>query len=159
MPSYWPCASGCACAPSGRSSDMPTRRRTSTRTATSARSQTASGGSSSRKRFICATRGPEPEMRKLRAHERDTGAAAGRRYCQYRRYRRGTRDVAPARCADRGCRARGAALVTGLVLLLVLTILGVAAMSTAALEIVIAGNAQFQHDAFALAENAVDTVI
>jgi len=98
-------------------------------------------------------------MRKLRAHERDTGAAAGRRYCQYRRYRRGTRDVAPARCADRGCRARGAALVTGLVLLLVLTILGVAAMSTAALEIVIAGNAQFQHDAFALAENAVDTVI
>lgn len=54
---------------------------------------------------------------------------------------------------------RGAALVVGLVLLLALTILGIAAVSTAALEMTIAGNAQFQHDAFALAENAVDIVI
>lgn len=56
-------------------------------------------------------------------------------------------------------RAHGAALVVGLVLLLALTILGVAAVSMAALEIAIAGNAQFQHDAFELAENAVDTVV
>jgi type IV pilus assembly protein PilX len=56
-------------------------------------------------------------------------------------------------------RTQGAALVVGLVLLLALTILGVAAVGTAALEIAIAGNAQFQHDAFELAENAVDTVI
>lgn len=57
------------------------------------------------------------------------------------------------------CRARGAALVVGLVLLLALTILSVAAVGTATLEIAIAGNSQFQHDAFALAENAVDIVI
>lgn len=59
----------------------------------------------------------------------------------------------------RWSRSRGAALVVGLVLLLVLTILGVAAMRTAALEMTIAGNAQFQHDAFAQAENAVDIAI
>ena len=46
----------------------------------------------------------------------------------------------------------GAALIVGLVLLLVLTVLAVSTMSTASLEIAMAGNHQFSENAFQLAE-------
>jgi type IV pilus assembly protein PilX len=49
-------------------------------------------------------------------------------------------------------RQRGAALVVGLVLLLVLTLLAVSTMRTASLELLMAGNAQFRENAFRLAE-------
>jgi len=56
-------------------------------------------------------------------------------------------------------RQRGAALLVGLVLLLVMTILGVSAMSTATLELTMAGNAQAQEDAFQAAEAGIDLAI
>jgi len=46
----------------------------------------------------------------------------------------------------------GAALVVGLVLLLVLTLLAVSTMRTAALELLMAGNTQYRENAFRLAE-------
>ena len=54
-------------------------------------------------------------------------------------------------------RQSGAALVIGLVLLLVLTVLGVSTMSTASLELAMAGNDQFAENAFQLAETGADT--
>jgi type IV pilus assembly protein PilX len=81
---------------------------------------------------------------------------------QRARYEIPRAEMSRARRLPRGAqprRERGAALVVGLVLLLVLTILGVSGLSTAALEVAMAGNAQFQHDAFELAENAIDIVI
>ena len=56
-------------------------------------------------------------------------------------------------------RQRGAALIVGLVLLLVLTVLGVSTMRTAALELVMAGNVQFRENAFQLASSGLDSVI
>jgi len=56
-------------------------------------------------------------------------------------------------------RERGAALLVGLVLLLVMTMLGVSAMSTAALELAMAGNAQAQEEAFQAAETGIDMAI
>jgi type IV pilus assembly protein PilX len=56
-------------------------------------------------------------------------------------------------------RQRGAALVIGLVLLMVLTVLGVSGMSTATLELTMASNAQFSQDAFQAAETGIDLVI
>ncbi len=56
-------------------------------------------------------------------------------------------------------RQRGAALLVGLVLLLVMTILGVSAMSTATLELAMAGNAQAQEEAFQAAETGIDLAI
>ena len=47
----------------------------------------------------------------------------------------------------------------GLVLLLVLTVLGVSGMNTATMEVTMAGNLQFQQDAFQLAEDAIDIAI
>lgn len=58
---------------------------------------------------------------------------------------------APAR---RG-RQRGAALIVGLVLLMVLTVLAVSAMRTATLDLTMAGNAQFRENAFQLAESGI----
>lgn len=52
-------------------------------------------------------------------------------------------------------RQRGAALVVGLVLLMVLTLLAVSTMRTASLELVMAGNTQFRENAFRLAEIAL----
>ncbi len=49
----------------------------------------------------------------------------------------------------------GAALVVGLVLLLVLTLLAVSTMRTAALELLMAGNTQYRENAFRLAEAAL----
>jgi len=51
----------------------------------------------------------------------------------------------------------GAALVVGLILLLVLTVLGVSTISTASLELAMAGNDQFAENAFQLAETGADT--
>jgi type IV pilus assembly protein PilX len=56
-------------------------------------------------------------------------------------------------------RQRGAALIIGLVLLLVMTVLGVSGMGTAALELVMAGNAESQQDAFQAAETGIDIAI
>lgn len=56
-------------------------------------------------------------------------------------------------------RERGAALIVGLVLLLIMTVLGVSGMGTAALELVMAGNAQSQQDAFQAAETGIDIAI
>lgn len=56
-------------------------------------------------------------------------------------------------------RQSGAALVVGLVLLLVMTLLGVSGMSTATLELTMAGNAQAQQTAFQAAETGIDIAI
>lgn len=53
----------------------------------------------------------------------------------------------------------GATLIVGLVLLLVLTLLGVSGMSMSRLEVQMAGNTQFQQDAFQMAETAIDVAI
>jgi len=64
-----------------------------------------------------------------------------------------TRIVAPR------SRQTGAALFVGLVLLLVMTVLGVSGMSTATLELAMAGNAQAQQQAFQAAETGIDIAI
>jgi type IV pilus assembly protein PilX len=53
----------------------------------------------------------------------------------------------------------GATLIVGLILLLVLTVLGVSGMSTARMEVRMAGNMQFRQDAFQLAESGIDLAI
>lgn len=53
----------------------------------------------------------------------------------------------------------GAALVVGMLLLLVLTLLSVSAMNTASLELVMAGNIQSQEKTFQMAEQAIDMTI
>ena len=53
----------------------------------------------------------------------------------------------------------GAILVVGLVLLLVLTVLGISTMSTASLELNMAGNDQFYENAFQLAESGIDVTV
>ena len=56
-------------------------------------------------------------------------------------------------------RQQGAALVVGLVLLLVLTVIGISGMNTATMEIQMANSVQVQQDAFQLAENAIDVAL
>lgn len=51
---------------------------------------------------------------------------------------------------------RGAALVVSLILLLVLTVLGIVGMSTATLELAMAGNMQYQNNAFEAADSIVE---
>jgi type IV pilus assembly protein PilX len=58
-----------------------------------------------------------------------------------------------------GGRQRGAALIIGLLLLLILTLLAVAGMNTATLELQMAGNEQYQQRAFEAAETAVEQAI
>jgi hypothetical protein len=53
-------------------------------------------------------------------------------------------------------RDRGAALVVGLLLLLVLTILAISGMTTATLELQMAGNKQYQERAFQAAEAGIE---
>jgi type IV pilus assembly protein PilX len=60
--------------------------------------------------------------------------------------------------AFRGSQA-GATLIVGLVLLLVLTVLGVSGMNTATMEVTMAGNLQFQQDAFQMAEDGIDIAL
>ncbi len=50
----------------------------------------------------------------------------------------------------------GAALVISMVLLMVLTVLAISTMSTASLEIAMAGNTQYADKAFQLAEMGLD---
>jgi type IV pilus assembly protein PilX len=54
---------------------------------------------------------------------------------------------------------KGATLIVGLVLLLVLTVVGVSGMNMATMEVMMAGNTQFQQDAFQLAEDGIDIAI
>lgn len=51
---------------------------------------------------------------------------------------------------------RGAALVVGLILLLVLTVLAISGMTTAALQLQMAGNEQFQERSFQFAEAGLE---
>lgn len=51
---------------------------------------------------------------------------------------------------------RGAALVTALFLMLILTLLGITGIVTATLELQMAGNAQYQERAFEAAEHAIE---
>ncbi len=68
------------------------------------------------------------------------------------------RAVAPVRysppCPPR--RQRGAALIIGLVLLMVLTVITVSGMRAATLEITMAGNVQFAQNAFQAAETGIE---
>lgn len=56
-------------------------------------------------------------------------------------------------------RHRGAALATALLLLMVLTVVGVAGLATAALELRMAGNVQHHERAFAAAEHAIEQAV
>jgi type IV pilus assembly protein PilX len=56
-------------------------------------------------------------------------------------------------------RQTGAALIVGLVLLLVLTVLGVSGMNMSTLELQMAGNSQAQQLAFQAAETGVDVAL
>ena len=56
-------------------------------------------------------------------------------------------------------RQKGAALVVSLILLLVLTLLGVSGLSTATLELTMAGNTQFQENAFQAAETGIERAL
>jgi type IV pilus assembly protein PilX len=56
-------------------------------------------------------------------------------------------------------RQRGAALVVGLILLLVLTLLAISGMGTAALELQMAGNEQYQERAFQAADAGVERAV
>lgn len=54
---------------------------------------------------------------------------------------------------------RGAALVVGLILLLVLTVLAVSGMSTATFELTMAGNTQYSENAFQNAETGIEVAL
>jgi len=66
-----------------------------------------------------------------------------------------TRQRSPLHRADPR-REAGAALVVGLILLLVLTLLAISGMTTASLELQMAGNAQYQERAFQQADAGVE---
>ena len=61
--------------------------------------------------------------------------------------------------AGPGQRQRGAALVIGLILLLVLTLLAVSGMNSASLEFVMAGNEQYRANAFSAAEAGIEQTL
>ena len=54
---------------------------------------------------------------------------------------------------------RGAALVIGLILLLILTLLAITGMNTASTELLMAGNEQYRQHAFQAAETGVEQAI
>jgi type IV pilus assembly protein PilX len=54
---------------------------------------------------------------------------------------------------------RGAALVVGMLLLLVLTLLAISGMNTASLELAMAGNMQYRESAFQAAEGGVEQAL
>ncbi len=56
-------------------------------------------------------------------------------------------------------RQRGAALIVGLILLMVLTVLAVSAMRSATLDLTMASNAQFRENAFQLAESGIQATL
>jgi len=53
----------------------------------------------------------------------------------------------------------GAALVVGLILLVVLTLMALASMNTASLDLIMVGNEQFRSRAFATAESGIELAI
>ncbi|HLS80494.1 MAG TPA: PilX N-terminal domain-containing pilus assembly protein [Steroidobacter sp.] len=61
--------------------------------------------------------------------------------------------------APRTSREHGAALVVGLLLLLVLTLLAISGMNTASLELVMAGNTQYHQNAFQAAETGIERAL
>lgn len=65
--------------------------------------------------------------------------------------RAGLRTTAPHRSAE-----HGAALIVGLVLLMVLTVLAISAMRTATLDLAMSANVQYRENAFQLAESGVE---
>lgn len=67
-----------------------------------------------------------------------------------------TRAVTPIRCFGSPSRARGAALVVGLILLMVLTVLAISGMNTSTLELQMAGNMQYSEKAFQAAEIGIE---
>lgn len=56
-------------------------------------------------------------------------------------------------------RQRGAALVVGLMLLVVITLLAIGAMNSASVDLVMAGNTQYQQRAFQAAEMGIERTI
>lgn len=58
-----------------------------------------------------------------------------------------------------GRRQSGAALIVGLILLLILTMLGISGMQTATFELLQAGNAQFSENAFQAADTGIDRAL
>jgi type IV pilus assembly protein PilX len=56
-------------------------------------------------------------------------------------------------------RQSGAALIIGLILLLVLTLLAVSGMNSASVELVMAGNEQYQLNAFQASETGIEQVL
>jgi type II secretory pathway component PulK len=56
-------------------------------------------------------------------------------------------------------RQAGAALVVGLLLLLVLTVLAISGMNTANLDLIMAGNTQYSQNAFEAAESGIEQAI
>src|SRR5687768_482561 len=54
---------------------------------------------------------------------------------------------------------RGAALVVGLLLLLVLTLLAISGVNTASMELTMAGNMQYQQNAFQAAETGISQAL
>ncbi|HHQ15129.1 MAG TPA: hypothetical protein ENK16_08860 [Chromatiales bacterium] len=56
-------------------------------------------------------------------------------------------------------RQHGAALIVGLVLLMVLTVLAVSTMRTASLELMMAGNTQFRENAFQAAQSGIQATL
>jgi len=56
-------------------------------------------------------------------------------------------------------RQSGAALVVGLILLAIITLLAIGGMNTAALELIMAGNEQYRQKAFAAAEAGIETAL
>jgi type IV pilus assembly protein PilX len=54
---------------------------------------------------------------------------------------------------------RGAALVVGLMLLVVITLLAIGGMNTASVDLVMAGNTQYQQRAFEAAEVGIETIL
>lgn len=63
------------------------------------------------------------------------------------------------RCGSHPRRERGAALIVGLVLLMVLTVLAISSMNTATTGLTQAGNYQFYENAFQTAESGLDEVL
>jgi type IV pilus assembly protein PilX len=56
-------------------------------------------------------------------------------------------------------RQRGAALVVGLILLMVITLLAISGMNTATVELQMAGNMQFAQNAFQAAETGIERTV
>jgi len=56
-------------------------------------------------------------------------------------------------------RQRGAALVVGLIMLAILTLLAITAMNTSSTELIMAGNEQFRERAFQMAEGGIEQAV